>query len=154
LKTRAYRIVKARRAEGAFDGEGARLNGGRWNSKGTRMVYTAGSRALAGLEMLVHLTSSLLRMGYVVIEAEFDSRLAKAVRLEDLPKDWATSQPTAATQALGDSWARGATSPILAVPSAIIHEELNYLFNPLHRDFARIRIGELKPFAFDSRLLE
>ena len=35
-----WRIVKSRYASTAFDGEGARLYGGRWNSSGTRMVYS------------------------------------------------------------------------------------------------------------------
>jgi RES domain-containing protein len=54
---------------------------------------------------------------------------------------------------VGDIWVRGARSAVLALPSAIIADELNYLLNPAHPDFKKISIGKRVPFAFDRRLL-
>lgn len=154
MNTRSYRIVKAKRAAGAFDGEGARLAGGRWNSEGTAVVYTAGSRALAGLEMLVHLPSALLKLNYVTIETQFDSKLARRVALAELPGAWRNDQPILATKLIGDKWVREATSAVLIVPSVIVPEEFNYLLNPGHPDFKKIKIGEPEDFSFDARLIK
>lgn len=154
MKAFAYRIVKAQRAYHAFDGEGARLAGGRWNSEGTPIVYAACSRALAGLEMLVHLQSALLKMSYVVIETQFDSKRVQRICIEDLPTDWRNDQPILANKLIGDQWVKEAASAVLAVPSAIVPEELNYLINPRHPDFKKIKIGEPENFSFDARLIK
>lgn len=150
----AYRIVQSHLTGSAFSGEGARLYGGRWNSPGTRMVYTAESRALAALEMLVHLSSEqVLNHQYSLIPVHFPESLVK--RLEDLgkvPPDWqAQPAPNSAKEA-GDNWLGGRTSCILSVPSSIISSERNYLLNPEHPDFAKIEMGKPERFVFDERL--
>src|ERR1700736_5127134 len=71
LVLRAWRIVKARHAATAFDGEGARLLGGRWNSPGTRMIYTSATGALAALEMLGHLNRAITLHADALISCDF-----------------------------------------------------------------------------------
>ncbi len=150
---RAYRIVQARYAAKAFDGEGARLNGGRWNSVGTSMVYVASSLSLATLEMLVHLEDiSVIYGRYVVIPVSFDVSLLRQIDPKALPPSWNAPQPVSETQLLGDQWIAGRSSAVLEVPSAVTDSEVNFLLNPAHPDFAKIRIGAAVAFTPDARL--
>jgi RES domain-containing protein len=149
----AWRIVKKRYAPTAFDGEGARLFG-RWNSPGVSIVYLASTRSLAVLEMAVHLDRSSLLSSFVLIPCEFDERLVLRPERESLPQAWRRDPPPSALAVFGDGWARAARSAVLAVPSAIIEEEPNFLVSPAHPEFAQIRIGEPHHFEFDHRLIK
>jgi RES domain-containing protein len=151
--TTAWRIVKARHAANAFDGEGARLEGGRWNSPGSPMVYTAGSAALAALEMLVHLGRSATLPAYVLIACSFDETLVSRLDRSRLPAHWRSYPAPPELQLLGGEWLKRGTSAVLEVPSAVIPSEPNYLLNPRHRDFASITLSTPEPFEFDLRLL-
>lgn len=152
MSVTAWRIVKAARAATAFDGEGARLEGGRWNPPGTPMVYTAQSASLATLEMVVHLHPGATP-DYVLIPCSFAAALVRRLAMARLPRNWRESPAPAALQLLGDKWIKSGASPILEVPSAIVVSESNYLLNPRHRDFRRVRIGRPRPFELDARLL-
>ena len=149
--TRAWRIVREDHRSAAFDGEGAWLFGGRWNSRGTRMVYTSITLSLAALETLVHLNPPVA-FKYVAIPIEFDEALVETVAAMDLPADWNEEPPPPSTAEIGDRWVRESRSAVLKLPSVIISAELNYLLNPGHSDFKRIRIGKPMPFSFDPRL--
>ena len=146
----AWRIVKERHAATAFDGEGARICGGRWNSVGTRLVYVSGYKALAALETLIHLNPPVV-FKYIAFPVEFDESLVEKVTL--LPADWTEEPPPVSTMKIGDLWVKEARSPVLEIPSVIIHSEPNYLINPSHADFKKIVIGKAEPFSFDPRLL-
>lgn len=148
----AWRIVKAGRAAAAFDGEGARRFGGRWNSPGTRLVYSSGSQALAALETLVHLIPPVA-LPFVIIPVAFDAGLVERVEASVLPSGWTEEPPPSFTQYLGDRWVTETRSAVLEVPSVLIPSESNYLLNPAHPDFQKIRIGSPRPFSFDPRLL-
>jgi RES domain-containing protein len=150
----AWRIVKARHATNAFDGEGARLAGGRWNSPGSPMVYAAGSAALAALEMLVHLGRAATLPAYVLIACSFDPALVSSLDRSRLPARWRSYPAPPELQLLGDEWLRSNTSPVLEVPSAVIPTESNYLLNPRHRHFASVALSLPEPFEFDLRLLK
>lgn len=150
----AWRIVKKRHARSAFDGEGARRHGGRWNSPGTPIVYASESRALSLLEVLAGLGSMKPLGSYLLIPVTFDDALVTKVAIDELPSDWRASPPRPSTQRIGDEWAARESSAVLQLPSAIVPEEFNVLFNPSHPDFARLRIGEARPFRIDARLLE
>jgi RES domain-containing protein len=150
----AWRIVKARLAPTAFDGEGARLYGGRWNSRGLPVVYTAASPALAALELLVHLGHSGVLAAYVSIACAFDEAVVLRLERNRLPKDWRSSPPLPELALVGDAWLKDGTSAVLEVPNAIIPAESNYLLNPRHADFASVRITAPQPFEFDLRLLQ
>lgn len=149
---RAWRIVKAKHAPTAFDGEGARLYGGRWNSRGIRVVYVSSSLSLASLESLVHLTPPM-SFKYVAIPVEFEDSLVEKIPLATLPTEWRDEPPPPSTKTIGDIWVSQAHSAVLELPSAIIPDEINFLLNPLHPDFRKIGIGKPEAFSFDPRLL-
>jgi RES domain-containing protein len=148
----AWRIVPSHRAVNALDGEGARLFGGRWNSPGGRMVYTSGNRALAALEILVHLTPETRGRLYSLIPVEIADDLIEPWPENRLPNDWRDPIVGAQCQHLGDEWIRSGRSAVAKVPSAIIPEEPNFLLNPAHPDFPRLKMGPASPFTFDPRL--
>lgn len=154
MKLVAWRIFKPKHFSTAFTGEGARLYGGRWNSKGTSLVYTAGSQSLAALEMLVHLSSSEVLASYQVCSATFEDSLVETLDVATLPADWRSDPAPIALRAIGDEWIRRARSAILQVPSVIVPQEFNYLLNPVHTTFSSIQIGLSAPFEFDPRLIK
>lgn len=146
-----WRITTRRFAASAFTGEGARLYGGRWNRVGLPLVYTAQSRSLALLEMLVQ--DEPLRANYVLIPALIGKAVSrKTVLPSALPTNWRSAQHREALQAMGQQWLASGESCVLAVPSAVVPLELNYLINPLHADFKYIQIGTPETLDTDSRL--
>lgn len=154
MKVRGWRIVTARHKGTAFSGDGARLYGGRWNSPGRAAVYVAGSASLAVLEMLAHLPVEEFPRAYVLIEAEFDEGLVARVEAGGLPAGWRESPPPPEVQHVGDDWLAEARSAVLQVPSAIVPVEWNFLLNPAHPDFARIKIGRETDIRLDPRLIK
>ena len=151
--TRAWRIVKTRFSADAFSGEGARLYGGRWNSPGVAMVYTAGSISLATLELLVHLDATSALPSYSICPVDFDNALVESLHLVTLPSDWHQSPPSTSLQLIGDDWISRGSSVVLKVPSAVVQDENNYLINPAHKDFKKLVMGSMKPFQLDRRLM-
>ena len=151
---RGWRIVKSRFAASAFTGEGARRFGGRWSSPGVSVVYVAGSESLAILEMLVHLEAPDFLKRYVLFEVTFDHRLV--IRVDDarLPSTWRRSPPPYSIQSVGDQWVASGKSAVLRLPSALAASEWNYMLNPAHPDFAKIRIGPRRPVRLDARFLK
>lgn len=148
---RVWRLVTARFAETAFSGEGARRYGGRWNRKGVPVVYTAGSLSLAMLEMLVQ--DQPLRARYVTIPAEVPTGLKiERVDIGQLPADWRDPAAMETLRTIGSKWAAGLASAVLAVPSAIVPAETNYLLNPRHPDFGQIVIGGPQVLVTNLRL--
>jgi RES domain-containing protein len=149
----AWRIVKARHAGTAFDGEGPRVRGGRWNSPGTALVYASQSISLAVLETLVHFERESPLPELVVISCRFPDPLMSEIDGSALPDHWRSYPAPPELQQIGDEWIKSRRSAVLAVPSAIIESERNYLLNPQHAGFSSIEIGASQPFAFDLRLL-
>ncbi|MCC6192861.1 MAG: RES domain-containing protein [Burkholderiales bacterium] len=148
-----WRITTAAYARSAFSGEGARLYGGRWNLKGVPMVYTAASQSLAMLEMLVQ--DQPLRARYVMIEVRIPGGMPiDRLRADDLPSEWREVGARAKLQAIGAEWASKRRTAVLAVPSAIVPAESNYLLNPLHPDFKRIKLGKPATVKTDLRLIK
>lgn len=149
----AWRIIKTRHARSSFDGEGARLHGGRWNSVGTPVAYASQSVSLATLEILAGLQNTAILSAYSLVSIQFEPKLVKRMSVENLPANWRRHPPPPELLAIGDRWANAGRSVILQVPSAIVPSEANYLINPLHRDFSSLIISEPKPFTPDPRLL-
>src|SRR5262249_8582818 len=143
----------ARFAASAFDGEGARVAGGRWNSPGLPVVYTADSAALAALELLVNLGRGSLLSSFVLISCTFDEALVLRLDRSRLPHNWRAYPAPPTLQTLGDAWLHSGTSAVLEVPSAVIDTAVNYLFNPRHPDFVSITRAKPHQFEFDLRLL-
>jgi RES domain-containing protein len=150
---RGFRIVKAAYAATAFDGAGARRFGGRWNSTGTAVIYTAGSLSLATLELLVHLQNSSILAAYSSIPVEFDDGLVEVLGDRDLPSGWARYPAPSKLQEIGDVWVATERSAVLRVPSVIVPSEANYLLNPAHPEFFKVRIGSATSFELDRRLV-
>jgi RES domain-containing protein len=148
----AWRIVKEKLAATALDGEGAWLYGGRWNSPGTRVVYTSAALSLAALESLVHLNPPV-KFRYVAIPLAFEEAWVENMAVAGLPPGWTEEPPPPSTRRIGDLWVKEARSAVLELPSVIVRTERNYLLNPAHPDFKKIKVGKAMPFAFDPRLL-
>jgi len=137
-----------------LSGEGAFLFGGRWNNKGTRVVYLGTSLAQASMELLVHLGRNDVLKTYKKLSVAFDESLMQHIDLTDLPGDWASPSMTASVQRVGDTWVAGEASLILQVPSAAVVGEYNYLFNPEHPDADKAIYGVITPYGFDPRILK
>ena len=152
----AWRITKTTDRRKAFSGEGARLYGGRWNSKGIPVVYAAATRSLAMLEILVHIRNAqqtVTPIPYMLFPASFDERLLEELPSSSLPTDWDLEPPPDSTKSIGDAWVSAASNPVLSVPSVLVPEERNYILNPGHKLFAHIQFGSPVPCKFDPRLL-
>jgi RES domain-containing protein len=148
---RAFRLCRS--AYPAYDGEGARRVGGRWNSKGIRVLYMSENRSLAVLEILVHLSGTLPDK-YLLGSADIPDNLPiERIAEQDLPDRWSTLAPgeQSATRRLGDAWVERQRSAVLSVPSVIVGER-NFVLNPAHPDFVLIKLAEPEPFRFDLRL--
>ena len=150
---RVYRLVKRKWRQAAFDGEGARLYGGRWNSKGKACVYLAGSASLAMLEVMVHLDDYQLLEHYTLLEVTLQKSSLMSLSADSLPKDWAVEPAPASTAEIGDNWLESQSSLALAVPSAVVPRERNYLINPQHAHFQAL-VDSATEIAFtpDKRL--
>ncbi len=116
------------------------------------MVYTAGSLSLAALEMLVNTDAAQILRAFMSIPVSFEEDLCKRLNPRQLPPDWAAFPIPSTTRDIGSSWARSKASPVLAVPSAVVQIETNFLLNPLHPEFAEISIGGAAAFAYDPRM--
>jgi RES domain-containing protein len=148
-----WRLVKPKYAAAAFDGEGARLYGARWNSAGVRVAYASSDPALAVLEVLVHVKDTNLLSSYSLVSGSIPDGLVKDVDRSLLPKEWRSSPVPATVQAVGDDWIRSASSLALRVPSVLVPSGSNLLINPAHPDFARVTVESIEPYRFDSRLI-
>ncbi len=152
--SRAWRLVHRKYVRSAFSGEGARLAGGRWNSEGHSVVYTAGSLSLALLEIIVHLEFKEALKRYVAIPVEIPDGLSQSIDPAKLPDGWSANPPQSSTQFVGNCWQEGMSSAVLKVPSVIVPSEFNYLLNPAHPDFPRIKLGDPIGLPVDPRVLE
>jgi RES domain-containing protein len=152
LNLTAWRITKHKHVRSAFTGEGARLFGGRWNSPGTPIIYVAQSQSLAVLEVLVHLDSAAILEQYVLLRVDFNDSIVRDVNRSALPSSWRADPPPVETQAIGDEWVAASTSVALRVPSTLVPGESNFLLNPQHPDFKKLKIFKPQSFRFDPRL--
>ena len=149
---RVYRLTLPRYADTAFSGEGARRVGGRWTPVGRPAVHTSATASLAVLETLVHtLVSSMPSQRVIAVDVP-DALPVAIVDTASLLDDWRRVPPPPALQDIGRAWLDGGRTAILQAPSAIVPSEFNYLLNPRHADFERLRIHEPEPFEIDKRL--
>ena len=151
----AWRITQERHVTRAFDGEGARLFGGRWNSPGIAVVYLSRFVSTAILEILVHVANPIGLANHVSIGVEIPDDVS-IEKIKRLPRNWRESPPSAQTQALGDEWCRSGRSALLYVPSAVLSDahsdEWNLLVNPRHSDWAFVQIRKPSTLNFNPRL--
>jgi RES domain-containing protein len=137
-----------------LSGEGGYLFGGRWNTKGHRVVYLGGNLSTASMEMLVHLDSVAVLDLYNKMEVYFNDDHILQIDPDDLPIDWGDSSMAPTTQLIGDDWLDNNESLILQVPSVVVRGEFNYLLNPLHPDFKDIETSDITVYKFDTRLVK
>lgn len=152
---KVYRIERKKYLKTTLTGVGASMTKGyRWNSLNTRLVYTSESRALATLEVSVHLDlSEDLPEDRFYVEIEIpDDIIISEVSLKDLPDGWDLKPPSQITQFIGDDFVFENVTAILKVPSCIVPQEFNYLINPNHADAKRIKVIIHSPVQFDERL--
>jgi RES domain-containing protein len=136
-----------------FSGQGGLYASGRWTTRGRPVVYTSASISLAVLEYTVNYRRRgwvpATVLGRAVIPA---SVRVEAISMAEWPANWSAAAPPPQLQTIGDKWLERGVSAVLKVRSAIVNEEWNYLLNPLHADFRRLRMGDPKPFSFDQRV--
>jgi RES domain-containing protein len=138
-----------------LSGKGAELWGGRWNKKGKPLLYTCESRALCITEIAVHTPLGIMPLDYCLTIIEFpDNSSVQEINSNALSSDWRSFPYPESTQKIGDDFIRFRKSLILKVPSAVVPGEFNYLINPGHPDFSKIKIVETEPFLFDDRLFK
>lgn len=138
-----------------LSGIGAAMIGARWNFKGTEVIYTAQNRALAMAEVAVHLTLATMPSGFAMITIEIPDDLDVFVlESKELPKTWNTFPEHFETQKIGDRLIRENKFCLIKVPSAVVKGEFNYLINPYHKDFQRIKIIHQEDFPFDKRIFK
>lgn len=151
---RVYRIERKKYLKNTLKGIGAaRTDGFRWNSLNTYLVYTSASRALATLEISVHLDLSEdlpIDRYYVTVDIPDTVEIVE-LHSNDLPEDWDAKPPILETQFIGDDFVDANEACVLKVPSSIVQAEFNYLINPNHPDASKIRVMSQKPVKFDER---
>jgi RES domain-containing protein len=150
---KAWRLSRFDSQQRTFDREGARLFPGRWNSAGVPVVYASEHLSLAALEVLVHVRIDQVRVTFHGFEITIPDALVEVVPDKQLPKGWDGAPIVAATREFGSTWARDRRSVALSVPSAIVRQERNFVLNPLHPDFAKLKFGRSMRFRFDERLV-
>jgi len=149
-----YRLCKKEYVND-LSGYGAEMNSGRWNGKGTPALYTSGSRALAVLEIAVHVPFGIMPTNYYMITIEVPEGASMTkIETADLPVDWNRNPFPRSTQYIGDDFLKANTNLILQAPSATVKGDFNYIFNPRHPDFKSLKIVIAEPFEFDSRLFK
>lgn len=136
-----------------LSGKGAELAGGRWNSKGTAMLYTSESIALCTVEVAVHMPLGIVPKDYHLVTIELPEDVPVSEIFEDkLPTSWKSFPHANVTQEMGDRFVQEGDFLVLKVPSATVQGTFNYLVNPRHPAFPKVRITHSEPFTFDKRL--
>ncbi|MDP8243529.1 MAG: RES domain-containing protein [Candidatus Hinthialibacter antarcticus] len=154
MKLTAWRLVHSKYLNKPLTGEGAQKSGGRWNHKGTPIIYAAQAISLSVLEILARILDSGDLKHYRFRSVEFDDSQVQRIEQSELSLNWNSLPPTNETKDIGNEWAKSNQSLILAVPSVIIPIECNYLINPSHPEFRSLVIHTNKvKFDFDQRLL-
>lgn len=147
-----WRICALRYAGTAYSGEGARIHGGRWNSKGRAVVYSSESISLAVLEQLVHVEDPAVLDAFMVVSAIVDDDSIEVLSPSSLPDGWRTYPAPPSLRAIGDAWLSEGRSLALKVPSITVRDQHNYLINPAHPDFAGVEVSEPEPLDLDPRI--
>lgn len=137
----------------AFDGEGARIHGARWSSRGVAVVYTASHLSLAALEYLVHIDPGDAPGDLVALGLQVPEDVSELVCVPgDLPAGWREIPPPPECREVGDRWVLAGEHLLLRLPSVLVPEEANVLMNPAHPAARRVRVAVSRRFSFDPRL--
>ena len=148
-----YRISKTKYAND-LSGEGAKLFGGRWNPKGTPVIYTSDSTALATLETLVHFSWDLVPQDRSILTLSLPDDLPRLeLSSEDLPEKWWVNPAPSKLARIGQEWIEKNSDVALVIPSSVTPqaEGRNYILNPKHSDFYQIKVVGVIEYRYDSR---
>jgi RES domain-containing protein len=146
-----FRITNSNRASD-ISGTGAALNPGRWNMKGTPVLYTSESKEIALLENIVHIPP-MLTLDLDILTIEIPDDATTKFEIKDLPSNWLQFPAPTILSEIGQKWVDEGKHLGLMVPSCIIHSSFNVILNCSHKDYHRqTKIIDQKPFYFDSRL--
>jgi RES domain-containing protein len=148
----AWRIVRASREKTAFTGEGPWRYGGRWNSQGVRVIYVSEHQSTAAFEVFVNRMPFIMEETYKAFQLEWPDDLTEIFPVKKLPANWRIHPPPIEAREIGDRWIQERGSAVIALPSAISPADTNFLLNPEHPDFKRIRVHPPIDFEFDPRL--
>lgn len=150
--TRVYRILRKPFSKKPFDGEGAYRFGGRWSSLGVRLVYAAEHLSLAIVEYFVHIDPEYPPKDLVVVTADVPDSVPRiSIAPRRLPRNWRQVPAPPALAAIGDDFVHRERAAVLIAPSVLAPSESNWLINPRHRAFSKIRVNPAEPFQYDSR---
>jgi RES domain-containing protein len=134
-------------------GEGARLNGGRWNHKLVPCLYTSGSRALAILEYTVNVNIDDIPRALSMATFEIPEKNILTLDIAALPGDWKDSPSPASTKDMGTRILQAGKYHIIKIPSTVIPEESNYIINPLFANhYSLVKTIEIKDLVYDLRI--
>lgn len=151
---RVYRLSK-KAYKDDLSGKGAERYGGRWNGKGTRMLYTSDSRSLAKLEVAVHVPLNRIPLNYYIVTIDIPDRLIGELDIRLLEdKNWKNNPPIKFTQTEGDKFVKQNEYLAIKVPSAVVDGDYNILVNPEHPDANQLTIVHIGKFEFDMRLFK
>lgn len=146
-----FRITKPKYA----DSLKASGNEARWNHKGEDVIYAASSRALASLELIVHLSGFILKNPYKInVIGVPNDLLVININKEEMPRNWGSLSPYKETQRLGSAWLKSKNSSVLKVPSSIVINGYNYVINTNHTDFDKLDIVDTEDYLFDPRIID
>lgn len=148
-----YRLTKSKYKD-QLSGVGAEKYGGRWNNKGKQVIYTGESRALCTAEIAVHSPLGIVPSDYFVQSIEIPKLKMLEIFPEDLNLNWRNFPHEISTKHLGDDFIDENKYLVMKVPSAVIQDEFNYLINPHHKNFPRIKLLKIEEFNFDKRLFK
>ncbi len=150
-----YRLLRAPFSATPFDGEGSYRYGGRWSRPGTRLVYTAEHLSLAMIEYLAHLDADCPPKDIMLAKADVPEGVSRIqMKTDELPRGWRSYPPPETLAAVGDGFVRELRAAILIVPSALAISDNNWILNPAHPDFNKIRLHSAELFDYDPRLLK
>lgn len=150
-----YRVAKSELRARDISGMGAFMNGGRWNNKGTYMLYTSVNSSLAYLENLVHFDESNLppNLYIVTIDLQINNTLIYQLPDTDYPALWQLLD-NLENKWMGDKWMQDKDYLAFRVRSAVNTSEYNYLLNPLYPGYHDlIKVRSIDPLDIDSRLI-
>ena len=149
-----YRLTREKYGK-ILDGKGASIMGGRWNNPGTEIIYTAANRSLAMAEVAVHFSIATLPVDYMMMVIQVPDTISVIeLDIKVLPPNWNQFPHVKATQSIGDLFIKEGKTCLLKVPSAVTTGDFNYLINPAHPEFKKIKISGFDPFQFDNRLFK
>lgn len=138
-----------------LSGKGASIKGARWNSIGVELIYTSANRSLAMAEVIVHFSLSTLPSGFVMLTIFIpDNITMQELGIKHLPLNWNNFPHPSATQKIGDKFVNESKFCVLKIPSVVTKGDYNFLINPHHKDFKKIKILSVEDFPFDQRIFK